>query len=278
MEPILIEYPEEEIEFGPHVVYHNSIAETCSIHTHNYYEIFLVADGNAIHEVNGASQLLSKGSLVYMRPSDIHCYSALNSYNYKMFNVGFLLEDCIPMLRYLNIPSDIIDKPILPIHLEVKGELFEYLIFRMSELSKMYPDHKCKILFRSFIADLYYPLTNLSKDGIVADERLIPSWLLDLNIQMSRRENYIEGVDKLYALCNYSQSHIIRSFKKYFGMTPTEYINNKRMNYVCELLINKRCPVSEACFTAGFNNLSYFYSVFKSLYGCTPYKFAKRFS
>lgn len=77
MKPICIHYPKEEIEFGPHAIYQPLITETFPLHTHDFYEIFLVAEGKAIHEVNGSSQLLSKGSLVYIRPSDTHYYKPL---------------------------------------------------------------------------------------------------------------------------------------------------------------------------------------------------------
>lgn len=40
-------------------------------------------------------------------------------------------------------------------------------------------------------------------------------------------------------LCNYSQAHVIRSFQKYYKMSPTEYINSKRMVYACELILSK---------------------------------------
>ena len=233
MKPICIEFPREEKEFGPHAVYQESVAETFPLHTHDFYEIFLVAGGKAIHEVNGASQLLSKGSLVYIRPEDVHCYKAFNYFDFKLFNVGYLPDDFLPILRYLEIPLSVITEPELPVHLD-------------------------------------------GNPSIRLQSQKIPQWMIQLDKQMSVRDNYIKGTKRIYELSNYSQPHIIRSFQKYFQMSPTEYVNSKRMNYVCELLLTQQHSVSEICYIAGFNNLSYFYNVFHKMYHCTPTEFLKR--
>ncbi len=276
MKPICIEFPREEKEFGPHAVYQESVAETFPLHTHDFYEIFLVAGGKAIHEVNGASQLLSKGSLVYIRPEDVHCYKAFNYFDFKLFNVGYLPDDFLPILRYLEIPLSVITEPELPVHLEITGDEFEYLAAQLGKLAKLFPNRKCRTLFRSFVSAIYYPFVMDGNPSIRLQSQKIPQWMIQLDKQMSVRDNYIKGTKRIYELCNYSQPHIIRSFQKYFQMSPTEYVNSKRMNYVCELLLTQQHSVSEICYIAGFNNLSYFYNVFHKMYHCTPTEFLKR--
>lgn len=279
MEPICIEHPLEEKEFGPHVIYHESVKETFPLHTHlDFYELFLVVDGKAIHEVNGSNQLLSKGSLVFIRPTDMHCYKTLNYFDFKIFSVGYLLEDFMPLLQYLGISLNIITNPDLPPHLNISGSVFDYLTQQMKELSRMFPSKKCRSFFRSFLSAVYFPLTAEENVSIHLQSQEIPLWMVELDRQMSIRENYLIGTSRIYELCNYSQPHIIRSFKKYFQISPTEYINNKRMNYACELLLSKQYSILEICYASGFNNLSYFYNIFNKTYGCTPTKFLKKIS
>ena len=48
--------------------YVHSETEYFRPHYHDYYELFLMLDGAAIHMVNGAELPLKRGSLVFIRP------------------------------------------------------------------------------------------------------------------------------------------------------------------------------------------------------------------
>lgn len=60
-----------------------------------------------------------------------------------------------------------------------------------------------------------------------------------------------------------------RWFKHETGETFINYINDQRIYHSKNLLLKGR-SVSEACFSCGFNNLSYFNRVFKKRVGCSP--------
>lgn len=55
------------------MLYRNSsLKETAPLHSHNFYEFFIVTDGTALHMVNNSIQTLTKGDLVFIRPQDTH--------------------------------------------------------------------------------------------------------------------------------------------------------------------------------------------------------------
>lgn len=72
----LLHFSEENLHTGEgaRVLHQCGVPATYKIHTHDFYELFLVSHGGAIHAVNGRSQLLSEGSFVLMRPRDVHRY------------------------------------------------------------------------------------------------------------------------------------------------------------------------------------------------------------
>ena len=84
----------------------------------------------------------------------------------------------------------------------------------------------------------------------------------------------------LFELSSVSREHLIRSFKKYLGTTPTQYINRLRLNYATNQLANTNRKVVDICYGSEFGNLSYFYQSFKFAYGVTPkdYRFQKLIS
>ena len=60
-----------------------------------------------------------------------------------------------------------------------------------------------------------------------------------------------------------SQEHLTRSFRRYIGMTPTEYINGKRLSLAAQLLLQGDMPVIEICGACGFNSLSRIYGALR---------------
>lgn len=85
------------------------------------------------------------------------------------------------------------------------------------------------------------------------------------------RENMTENltVDLLSKAAHMSKPHFFGAFKNEMGISPMEYVIHERINRAKQLLAN-HCSIKEACFGAGFNNLSYFVRVFKKHEGITP--------
>ena len=115
-----------------------------------------------------------------------------------------------------------------------------------------------------------------STDSSTQTPVLFPAWLSRLDDEMSLRENYIQGLPRMLELCPCTQAYMNRAFKRYMKLTPTEYINIKRMHSASELLLEGNLDIADICYICGFNNLSYFYAVFRQLYHCTPKAFRGR--
>ncbi len=54
--------------------FRSSLKDSHGPHFHDFFEIFLVVRGFAVHNVNGERQRISDGSLVFVRPRDRHYY------------------------------------------------------------------------------------------------------------------------------------------------------------------------------------------------------------
>lgn len=78
------------------------------------------------------------------------------------------------------------------------------------------------------------------------------------------------SVRDLAAASYISADHLTRLFKKKFGMTVSEYIQNKRIRLAGELLRQGDATISMVADTVGFGNYSYFTEQFKKHYGFTP--------
>ncbi|MBO3696893.1 AraC family transcriptional regulator [Roseivirga sp. E12] len=112
-----------------------------------------------------------------------------------------------------------------------------------------------------------------------------------LNEVLYKNQSQIDAIIdvKNYIDCNYetdlnldllskvrfiSKYHLIRLFKKYYGLTPRQHLIDKRIQKSKEHL-TKGITVTEACFFVGFSSLSSFSALFKTKTGKTPSQFRK---
>lgn len=76
------------------------------------------------------------------------------------------------------------------------------------------------------------------------------------------------------ALLSMSESNVARFFKKYLDTSFTIYLNEVRMRYARQFL-KEGLSIKEAADKAGYNNLNYFYRIFKNRYSMTPREYVE---
>ncbi|MBX2828219.1 MAG: helix-turn-helix domain-containing protein [Flavobacteriaceae bacterium] len=90
-------------------------------------------------------------------------------------------------------------------------------------------------------------------------------------------ENHYDTELKLEVLSHFrfvSKYHLLRLFKKYYGLTPKQYLINKRIEIAKDHLA-KGTSVTETCFAVGFKSLGSFSTLFKTKTGKSPIQFQK---
>ena len=71
-----------------------------------------------------------------------------------------------------------------------------------------------------------------------------------------------------------SKYHLQRLFKRYYGLTPKQYLIDKRVEESKKHLMNG-LTVTETCFAVGFESLGSFSKLFKTKTGKSPSEFQK---
>lgn len=67
-----------------------------------------------------------------------------------------------------------------------------------------------------------------------------------------------------------SHFHFARAFRKSVGVTPQQYITNRRIEKAKELLAKSDLPIVEVGFQSGFKNQSHFTTLFRKITSLTP--------
>lgn len=74
-----------------------------------------------------------------------------------------------------------------------------------------------------------------------------------------------------------SESRYRTLFKEFMKITPTEYINRKRIEASITHLEDSSRSISDVALLSGFNNADYYIKIFKKSIGLTPSKYRKRY-
>lgn len=97
-------------------------------------------------------------------------------------------------------------------------------------------------------------------------------------IEADIEENYYENI----SLKSFGEKYYINSaylgqlFKKQFGCSFKDYLNNVRIRKAAEMILNTDKKIYEIAIDVGYKNQEYFINRFEEVYGVTPTRFRKR--
>ena len=105
------------------------------------------------------------------------------------------------------------------------------------------------------------------------EERQPPAWLG--RVKDLLRESYREPLtlDRLTGEAGIHPVHLTRTFRRFHGQTPGEYVQELRVRQVCRALSESQAPLAEIALDAGFADQSHCTRVFKRITGTTPGSF-----
>lgn len=249
---------------------------------HDELEVIHILEGEGEFIVDGKSYNVRANSFIIINPDQLHSAKATvgRSIRYKSLKVTYqsLLsstnDNCDefvnPLINKTKYLPNII-QPTMPIHKDISniyyqiGETFKstlpgnYLLIKSYTLNLLYLFYSNRYVYRK-------PLANPNRKSSVDLIRETVNYI---------HSNFSDNIDLdfMSVSLNTSKPHLCRTFKRHTNQTITEYINDYRINYACDLLMNTNIPIVEIAFNVGYQNISYFISRFKKKTYLTPKQF-----
>jgi signal transduction histidine kinase/DNA-binding response OmpR family regulator len=86
------------------------------------------------------------------------------------------------------------------------------------------------------------------------------------------------GVEMLAEEMNLSRTQLFRKFKAIVDVSPSEFINEIRLQRAAKMIRYKEDTLAQICYSVGFNEQSYFAKRFRKKFGKSPSEYAESFS
>ena len=262
------------------LLYRNSsLRETAALHTHNFFEFFIVVDGTALHMVNDRILTLSKGDLVFIRPRDTHTYEFYYSEDFRIINVGFSRSLFQSISDFLGNDRELIRllgeelPPCAHTDEAACRDIIDSFKAIGAHMEQGVPRHTA-LHAQCYLAQVFVDCFFQYSAQAPGNSRQ-PLWLDRLLLDMDRIENLQAGLPRMLELAACSQNHLCRVFQNVLATTPTGYINEKRLDYAVYFLVQTKKDILEISEYCGFHNVSHFYHLFRRRYHTSPAKFRR---
>ncbi len=242
------------------------------LHIHNYYEFYYLLEGERKYFIDSAIYNLEAGDLVIVPPETLHrsigddagYYSrVLINIPCDMFEEEFVKEFSVNEGEYvIKIPGK-------------RRKFFEAMLEKM-EYEHGRNDEHSNFLIKNYANEFLIFLIRIKKreDFSFADKEA------DRVIGEAARficENFekpltLEVVAKRVRM---SKTYFCKMFREKTGFGFTDYISGVRITEAAKMLTDTDMDITEIATKCGYNDSSYFATVFKRIKGVTPVKYRK---
>jgi len=229
-----------------------------------FYEFLYMLTGTLRHEVHGRRFCQQAGQLCLIREGESHairgtsctCVIALFRTAWlqglaHMWGNGLseiVADDSAPLVRTIPLSER------QSFELSLRG-----LIGRQ--------DTDALLAFTHFLASTLhrYFLPPSIQEGAA-----MPDWLEHTVTWLRQDMDADRSLQDIVQRCGRCPEHVARSFRKYLGTTPSQYLNRRRLARAASLLTHTNHSILDICYEVGFENPSYFHRLFREHLGMTP--------
>ena len=257
-------------------------------HFHEFIEIAYIAAGSGWHTINGQEFRIEKGDLFLLGKNTAHKFQAeqeLLVYN-CIFQPDFIegalgRDDEFVQLVYLYLIQGSGSFNSRNSYLKLTGTPSEEIQQILEEMLEEYERKEIgyvhlirsdlvKLLIRVFRQQEKLPS---GEEGPSAFSRLM---VQNTIAYMEKQFNSEISVGELAAQYYLSASYFSRIFKEITGTTLVAKLQTIRVEKACELLETTTRTVTEIAYDVGYQDMKYFYELFRRQKGISPKQYRKR--
>lgn len=260
------------------MLYHNTDFEEYPFHWHTPVEVIMpLINGYHIELPSDLHYYLRENDILFLKPGMLHKIYAQEGeriiFQYSNNILGSLddFDDFFPP----SLPAILITPENNP---DIHGEC-------VSLLKEIHDEYLSNAPLKD--ASVYGKLLQLL---VLINRNTVKTTAIFSDVKQSKQKEYIDKfvsiTDYIKQHCNedisledisemsgFSKFHFSRLFKEFTGASYYKYLNQKRIEFAEQLLLDPEVNVTEVAVRSGFNSISAFIRMFKQIKGCTPTEF-----
>ena len=242
-------------------------------HTHDYYVISLIEQGNQSFTHNRTRHITPPGGIILINPEEVHTGEAADK-------AGFELRSLYPTITHMEQATlEVTGRHQLePLFNRVRvndSQTRNNLLFLHKALTRGADSLESESRFIWMLAQLVKRYAEISHpEQQIGKEKEA--------IQRAREyihENFANGVSlkELAEHVGLSPYYFLRVFRAEVGMPPYTYLESIRISHAQKLIECGRSLI-ETALEVGFSSQSHFTNSFKKIIGVTPGQYARQMS
>jgi len=226
----------------------------------DYYLLYMV-DGEMPLMLGKNRHIIKKGQFVIISPGTHYTYKSDKNKKIHYLFIHFTGHEAASLLKKLSLTENSVT------NISIHGELSEpwrrlYREFITND--SLFDDITTSILTEILcIFSRYLHIKKKTPELIKSISYIHERFNEELSI------SHLAGMERM------SESHYRLCFKKITGMSPNQYIINKRIDSALSLLSDPKKTISEVAAICGYKDPYYFGRIFKKKTGISPGKYKK---
>lgn len=255
-------------------------------HWHHKTEIVFIRKGTYEFEINLETYILKEGDICFINSEDLHKMAGkakTTIHDVLLFDskiLNFTYEDDFE--ENVIAPFVAKEKRFPPVitpqnsnYQRISTIIQKLMIQSIEQNNGWYCSCKLLLLELLNIMEEQHLLLSSNKLLSATDKQKISRYK---DITSYIEKNYAEPItlQQLADIIPCNSQYLCRFFKEITGITPIQYLIQKRVEYACEMLKETTKSILEISLDCGFDNVSYFIRQFKKLKGCTPKEYRRK--
>ena len=264
---------------------YRDILVTARPHLHSALEIILMQEGQLDAVVGDTAFVAGAGDLFLVRSNTIHHFTCRTS------SVAYWVLKIKPSLITERAPPDHCGEYLMFFALEgeksrkhwCSGELAGTPLQRATEAlleERRTQSYGADLGLRLCAAQLLLSIMRFAQEAASPEqsafEESVARRIYDAVVYINKNYNQAVTAQDCSRVACMSYSYFSRSFRAITGKNFKEYLNQIRVAHAEKALLTTDRSVTEVANHCGYDNVSYFISVYKRLKGETPHAAAKR--
>lgn len=240
-----------------------------TLHTHLYTEMFYVTKGHGLLSLDNKNYPVKEDDLVIVNPLVSHTERGIENINFEYIVMG------IEGVTFFSKEEDEEQGCSIANYYEYKHEVLFYLKTILMEVKARDAEYQslCQNLLEVLLINLMRranislkssPVNKANKDCVYIEKYIDAHFKEDITL------------DTLSELTFLNKYHIVHAFKQYKGISPINYMIQKRIQEAKVLLSTTNLQISEISIIIGFTSQSYFAQAFKKAMGISPIQYRNK--